>query len=573
MEATDAAVGLLRRNDRDTWLTALVDTARELAAPTGLDAVLRIFARRARLLLSADMAYISLREPSGEDMVVRVSDGHVSALNVGLHVPHDSGLGGAVLSNPSPIWSADYLKDDRFPHSQSVDAVVQAEGLRAVLAVPLSHGDQLLGALYVGARSVRAFTHAEISLASLLSELAAAAMEKTRLLQEATTEADKWRDRADRASADARNLRSLIDLVLTGADTAALTALAHMMLDAPMRVLGPDGTVLAEAGTTPGTDADTEITAALAAHAGNEPVQAGENLWAVAVRGGQENRGTVLLWQPGPLGAGRQVLLGHVARALALTLARTAELPPDMLALDRLLDELVTSPALSAAEVTKRAARFDVGLDRPHVMLVARADRHDARTWAPMYGRRSGGTAAVRDGHGVLLLPGTDAAAAAEAASEALSTMLGAPVTVGGAGPISDLTEVPEGYRAAERCLKAMTSLGVTGRGTSVRELGFFGVLLSDRQDVAGFVDATIGRLVEYDRARLSDLVTTLEAYFAAGQSPTRAARNLHVHANTVTRRLERVAELLGPDWQEPASVLELQLALRLHRLRDLLAG
>jgi hypothetical protein len=31
---------------------------------------------------------------------------------------------------------------------------------------------------------------------------------------------------------------------------------------------------------------------------------------------------------------------------------------------------------------------------------------------------------------------------------------------------------------------------------------------------------------------------------------------------------LERVTQLLGPDWQKPERALEVQLALRLHRLR-----
>ena len=47
-----------------------------------------------------------------------------------------------------------------------------------------------------------------------------------------------------------------------------------------------------------------------------------------------------------------------------------------------------------------------------------------------------------------------------------------------------------------------------------------------------------------------------------------RAKDRLHVHVNTVTQRLDRIAKLLGPDWQSPDRALELQLALRLHRLR-----
>jgi DNA-binding PucR family transcriptional regulator len=89
----------------------------------------------------------------------------------------------------------------------------------------------------------------------------------------------------------------------------------------------------------------------------------------------------------------------------------------------------------------------------------------------------------------------------------------------------------------------------------------------------AGFVEQTVGPVLEYDRDRSAELELTLEAYFAAGGSPTYAAEKLQVHPNTVSRRLERVSQLLGPDWQEPAHALEIQLALRLRRVRDSLDG
>jgi DNA-binding PucR family transcriptional regulator len=73
--------------------------------------------------------------------------------------------------------------------------------------------------------------------------------------------------------------------------------------------------------------------------------------------------------------------------------------------------------------------------------------------------------------------------------------------------------------------------------------------------------------VVAYDERRGTDLVRTLDAYFACGMSPARTKDELHVHVNTVAQRLERVCRLLGDDWQSPARALEIQLALRLHRL------
>jgi len=44
--------------------------------------------------------------------------------------------------------------------------------------------------------------------------------------------------------------------------------------------------------------------------------------------------------------------------------------------------------------------------------------------------------------------------------------------------------------------------------------------------------------------------------------------RQLHVHVNTVRQRLERIAALLGPGWDDPDRLLQLQLAIQVHRMR-----
>src|SRR5947199_8403504 len=98
-------------------------------------------------------------------------------------------------------------------------------------------------------------------------------------------------------------------------------------------------------------------------------------------------------------------------------------------------------------------------------------------------------------------------------------------------------------------------------------------MLLADNRDVDGFIGSVLGPVLAYDNERSTELVRTLDAYFASGGSPTYAADTLHVHPNTVSRRLERVAELLGGDWQQPGPALEIQLALRLLKTRRALVN
>ncbi|MGW5696840.1 PucR family transcriptional regulator, partial [Streptomyces asiaticus] len=108
----------------------------------------------------------------------------------------------------------------------------------------------------------------------------------------------------------------------------------------------------------------------------------------------------------------------------------------------------------------------------------------------------------------------------------------------------------------------------------AAEDFGFLGLLLAgtregapDGTGVQDFVARTVGAVIDYDERRGTELIRTLDAYFAGGMSPARTKDALHVHVNTVAQRLERVGRLLGPDWQSPARSLEIQLALRLHRL------
>ncbi|MER7475997.1 helix-turn-helix domain-containing protein, partial [Micromonospora sp. NPDC000018] len=199
--------------------------------------------------------------------------------------------------------------------------------------------------------------------------------------------------------------------------------------------------------------------------------------------------------------------------------------------------------------------------------------RQRVLSWATTYASTRGGLAAARDGRVVLMLPGRDAGGSARAVARDLSRVTGRPVTAGASGPSTGPASLATTFAEADRCLTALGALGRSGQGASTAELGFVGLLLGavgdgGDKDVERFLTATVGPVVDYDARRGTALVKTLEAYFGVGGSLARAAELLHVHVNTVTQRLERVGQLLGADWQKPERALEVQLALRLHRLR-----
>ncbi|WP_436769444.1 GAF domain-containing protein, partial [Streptomyces sp. URMC 123] len=569
-----------RRQQREAGLFALVETARDLAMPYDLDTLLKVITRRARTLLGLDMSYIGLPDEEQGFFYVRTSDGHTSTLNVGLRLPDGTGLGSDVLTRPAPFWTPDYLADERIHHNSVVDNVIRAEGLRAILAVPLSHGSRPYGVLYAADRSVRHFSADEISLMSSLGDLAGVAIEKARLLDDATATVTELQQNAGEAQAGLRGLRELgeihaqlIDLVLAGCDLTTLAREAARRLGGALRVRSANGTVLTTVGSVPEDEGRAAIMAGMDAHAAREPVPLDNGLWAAPVLADHESLGTLTLAPGRPFTERDERLLGLVAQATAVLLmlhsSRTAAAEGHVR--DELLDDLLADRPRPPRQLERRATRLGLDLSTPHVVVVARPEGEapgKASIWASSYAHRLGGLKTVQGGSAVMLLPGGDAGEVARAVADELTPLLGHPVTVAAAGPVTDTSGVAGSHQEALRCLDAMTALGATGRAASARELGFLGVLLSDNHDVEGFIDSAIGPVLDYDRQRFTELTRTLEVYFDTGGSPTYAAKELHVHPNTVARRLERIGELLGAEWQKPDRALEVQLALRLSRVR-----
>ncbi|MFJ2290920.1 helix-turn-helix domain-containing protein [Streptomyces sp. NPDC087894] len=571
-----------RRHQREAGLAALVDTARELTLPYELDVLLKVVTRRARLLLNLDMSWISFHDPAEDCSYVRAADGHASAITVGFRIAESGGPGSRSGTLSAPFWSPDFPGDDRFPHTGAIDGVVRAEGLRALMAVPLHDGNHVFGSLYVADRKVRHFAPDEITQMSSLGDLVSVAIKKARLLDRARDEISELELDSSRAMdffSAARHLREtqsrLIDLVLRGRDLHELTAVAAGALDGVLLVRDVAGRELAGAGEVPGLDEGELLRTVLDAHTERAPVRSAEGLWCCPAAAGEEILATLVFV---PREASSDItaqLLRIVAQATAVLLQvqRSAAAAEGQMR-DQLFHELLSSSQYTPAQLAERARRLAVDLTEPHVAVVARPEggaQGKAVVWASSYAHRLSGLKTTDGGCIVLLLPGTDPGAAARRVSRELSSVLGHPVTAGAAGPITSAGSIVPTYQEARRCLDALTALGGDGATASPQELGFLGMLLSERPDTVAFITFTIGPVLDYDSQQCTELVRTLEAYFASGNSPTRAAESLHVHPNTVSRRLERITDLLGPGWQEPVRALEVQLALRLHRARHTL--
>ncbi|MEU4445770.1 GAF domain-containing protein [Actinosynnema sp. NPDC050801] len=548
---------------REAELEALFDTANDLAGVRDPDAVLRSIVRRARLLLGADIAYLSMNEPGESGTYMRVTDGSISALFQQVRLGMGEGLGGLVAQTARPYVTADYFDDDRFNHTGPIDAAVRDEGLVAILGVPLKLDRRVIGVLYAANRSPRQFPPDEVALLSSLADHAAIALDTAHLLEEtrAAGETIRAHNEAMRRAEDAHD--RLTDLVLRGADVPEVAAAVAKVLDGGIVVHDSEGVELARIGTTRALAPRAAVNASRAS--GRAIPQDGT--WVCAVLAGRELLGSIALTDRPDLGDADRRLFerASVVTALLLLLRRTVAEAENKVR-GELITDLLTA-AVDAAALRARARRVGVELAADHVVLVADGPRDRLLAAAAHHASSCRGLAGAHGEHVVLVLPGADPACAAGDAARVLGKAVGLPVTVGSGGPAHSPEEVAAAHAEAVRCLKALLQLGRRGTGGTLADLGFVGVLLGDRADVAGYVRATLGPLLDYDSSRGTELVRTVTAYFACGANLSRAKEELHVHVNTVVQRLDRVASLLGEDWQSPDRVLEVQLALKLMKV------
>ncbi|MGI8307995.1 helix-turn-helix domain-containing protein [Saccharopolyspora hattusasensis] len=550
-----STLGAHRR--REAELSALFDTASDLARLRDTDAVLRSIVRRGRTLLGVDVSYLSLNDEVAGRTYMRVTDGSVSRLFQKVTLGMGEGLGGLVAQTAQPYATHDYFADERFRHTGPIDSAVRDEGLTAILGVPLALGDQVIGVLYASDRTRREFTPDEVALLSSLADHAAIALDNAALLEEISAHSEALH-RAEEAH------DRLMDLVLRGGDVPEVAAAVADVLRGAIGMFDADGTELTGSGSAP---PEPSAEAVATSRAAGRAVSTSDG-WVCAVQAGPELLGSIVLVGRADLvDADRRLFeRAAVVTALLLMLRRSVAKAEDEVR-GELLTDLLTSPDRNRGALLARAERLGLDLVEPHAVLIAHADRVP-RTRLAVAAGRCAALAGMHAEEVVLLVPAGDPGATASRIAAGLRSMVDTPVTVGAAGPARGPQEIAAAHAEAARCLRVLLALGRIGEGAAMDGLGFLGVLLGEQTDLGGFVRRTIGPVLDYDARRGTELVDTLHAYFAAGANLTRARDALHVHVNTVVQRLDRVGSLLGCDWQAPDRALEIQLALRLHNLQ-----
>ena len=100
-------------------------------------------------------------------------------------------------------------------------------------------------------------------------------------------------------------------------------------------------------------------------------------------------------------------------------------------------------------------------------------------------------------------------------------------------------------------------------------KLGFFRVFadIKDKEKLLSYVPDSLQRLYEFDKQKNGELVDTLECFLNNKQSLKQTSNKLFVHYRTVSYCLEKITEISGMDFDNPAEILAVRNGLIIYRL------
>jgi hypothetical protein len=579
--AVEAEAGSLVRRQRE--LASLYATVKSLTALGELDEVLQSIVHHAHELIGTDFTYLSLVGTNGR-LSARAAEGTVSPTFLAAAIPTNVGLGGKVLASRSPHWVRNYATSTLIEHDPNFDRLVVTEELVALLGVPLVIRGEAVGALFAADRSERSFQADEIALLNAFADHAAVALDNARLYEASRTALHELQVAYRKTERAQAMHEALTGVVLAGGTPGEVAQLLADQLGGSVTFLDRTGPALLHrdsASSACRSPSEAELAEAVedARRSGRCTTSAGAGgttRSVAAIQAGDSYLGA-LVWSrqaadgddvPDAMDLRTLERATHILGLLILKERAVAE-AGERLSGELLTELMVGSPGINPAQRARTRAR-NIDADRLDLVLVAESptlSSTDLSRHLHDIARDRAGLAGEHLGRATMILPSSDDEQTVTEVHNGLRRTLSGPVTV--VGERATGHDWARAFTMAGRCGAVMRAIGHTDLGATTRRYALYAMLFDPERagELDRFLTDAIGPLLEYDRRRGTDLVDTLSAYYVHHTNVAATARALHLHVNTLLKRLDRAGTVLGTDWRREND-LELQLGLRLHQLR-----
>ncbi|MDJ1370921.1 helix-turn-helix domain-containing protein [Gulosibacter molinativorax] len=561
-------------------LTSISDFAASITRIRDYSDALQELVSRARLLIQSDMVYISLNGTDGSGYTsIVATDGVWNEEYRTLSMPLGAGVLGRVAKFGSAAQSADYGADSALVHDPNVDRIVAAEGVRAILGAPMRSEGQVIGALMAANRYPGSFNTEQFFIAQALANLAGVAIENSARLDALGAQITQLRlsEAEAREGLEAEQRLARIDEVLLSVmgRGGGFTELGEGM----SRVMGRevqilDLTVRHDMRNAVAKIGDNERPLVVLSARADEPMTStrGDGTPFTVMAATQDEAPVGAVMVDGEVDAQDEAILSRCARVLGVFLsAQNRELDAIVRRRRELIAQILAAGAggLNIA-VTNQLRELGIAEGEPFRIVVVDGSESSLGDFqhridldfglSLLYGEF--------DGQLVSIMP-ERAFARIREMFEARGARGWGGMLVGHSPALHMLEIVPEEYSLVLRVLDAARHSGHSRTLVSLDTYGAIGAFLTKvtiEPTKRAIVD-TLGPLLDYDEEHGTDLADTASAYLDSAHSVAKTATMLHVHANTVRQRLDRLAKLLGDDWAEGQRGLDHHILLAANRL------
>ena len=571
-------------------LGGLVRLAQAAASTQRPDELLALIIREATSAMGTDVCSLYLLIPPGRDLLLTATNGLSENMVGKVRMRVGEGITGWVAETRQPVVAPDVSRD---PHWKWVPGLDE-DRFHSMLSVPIESGPRLVGVLNAQAAERRDFNAGDIDFLRAIAGQVAGILERSELqrrLESQLAEIQLSHDiheRFTKLSLDGAGTRAILEAVgalaggpaaLYSADGFRVRGLGDAAEELPSRIHVPQQAVQ-------GTAREVRISAGRPARPIDVvPVRAGPDLLGLLAIGlhDAEIVGSAA-------GQGRLRALEHGSTVLALELSKDrAAAEVERRLRGDLVEELLAGglETIEAERLARQAERLGHRLpakawvlvlepddDTTEVALSApgRQDRLEGSLSGLVRSRMQGALTLVRSASAVFLIPddiAPDLAAAEKLAAQILAgatpVMKPGTASVGVGNIANSVAELARSHIEARQALRLTRRAGGHGRVASYRSLGAFRLLLEVQTPDAlrRFVEELLGPLLKYAQSRDTPLLATLEALSAARWVRRAAARQLGIHINSMSYRVERIQALTGLSLDDPETRVAISIALR----------
>lgn len=592
-------LSMLALQQKETGLTErslnlLIDTTHDLSSTLSLQDLLRTIVSRARQLVSANIAWLTVLDEDAGYFRTIATEGNLQPETAVMTAPVDRGAVSVVMATKSFFTTQNYSTDQRFVHSPELDRKFDAEKIVSLAGFPILSDGRVLGLLFVADRYSRSFSGREISVLGSFALHAGVAMRNASAfaqLSEALEETESNRRSLEahiqRVEASAQAHDVMMSLLAQGADLS--TFMARMAAQISGAILYMDSTLIIR----------EEVAADSYDGSMMQQLRCGSfdraTLLSTIARSRENGRSAVLL----DTGEERCLVISlhnGTARGDCLIICHTA--PIDEIQLRNLERSTV---ALSIAKLWTEKRETEQLLASStllrHLVLVSQPD---ATTISSVRDRLA--LAAQQPVRIVLIvLSGLSHAAQTELIRNATAQLNlladlidDAYLAIGPvkdidklidilrrrsdhdqlegllSKPFRDLSETSSHYARIGKALLTMQKIMPVNQVLEESQVSLFARLFEsgDPKRLTDFAEDALTPINARDPRQRAQLKRTLLCFFDCQFNIARTAEHLGIHVNTMRQRLETLRDVTG-GWDNPIVALELHVALRLDALSD----